>query len=71
MFVTVRYFYYISDNYQVILYSYEIKKLKNAVNADVADDIGELLKLSYEEGARDQRRDDIEFISGYFTPLMD
>ena len=45
----------------------KIKKLKNAVNADVADDIGELLKLSYEKGARDQRRDDIEFISGYFN----
>ena len=45
----------------------KIKKLKNAVNADVADDIGELLKLSYEKGARDQRKDDIEFISGYFN----
>lgn len=53
----------------------KIRKVKNSlylvVNEDVADDmcqdIGELLKLSYEQGARDQRNEDFQFISGYFS----
>lgn len=53
----------------------KIRKVKNSlylvvsagVADDVCEDIGELLKISYEEGARDQRNEDFQFISGYFS----